>query len=199
MICELLKLRRRIDVRHLRLGPHCARERPRLFTRTARVLRRMPAAAISPASAAMWRTRSLACVLAIAARSHRGAIPMSGPNVWKKSSSCCLASQPVKTVTPALICRLPNGLKYEHPAVIERGDSVESGKMLASLAARGLPQSMLDSGFKGVGDFRINPCLSRSKATISHPSPSQLASETRARKPASIRFQNSVREDLRLR
>src|ERR1700688_2159560 len=61
--------------------------------------------------------------------------------------------QPVVTIAPGVIYRLPNGLSYEHPATIVRGDSVEGEQLLARLAERGLPQSMLDAGFKGVGDF----------------------------------------------
>ena len=63
------------------------------------------------------------------------------------------AERPVATVAPGVIYRLPNQLKYEHSATIVRGDSVEGEKMLARFADRGLPQSMLDAGFKGVGDF----------------------------------------------
>jgi hypothetical protein len=61
--------------------------------------------------------------------------------------------QQVVTIAPGVIYRLPNGLRYEHPVKIVRGDSVEGEQMLARLADRGLPQSMLDAGFKGVGDF----------------------------------------------
>ncbi len=61
--------------------------------------------------------------------------------------------QPVATVAPGVIYRLPNQLKYEHSATIVRGDSVEGARMLTRFADRGMPQSMLDAGFKGVGDF----------------------------------------------
>lgn len=62
-------------------------------------------------------------------------------------------SQPVATVAPHIIYRLPNHLEYEHAATIVRGDSAEGAAMLARFAERGLPQAMLDAGFKGVGDF----------------------------------------------
>jgi hypothetical protein len=56
-------------------------------------------------------------------------------------------------VSPALIYQLPNGLRYEQPAAIVRGDSDEGGRMLARLADRGMPDYMQVAGFKGVGDF----------------------------------------------
>ncbi len=62
-------------------------------------------------------------------------------------------SQPVATVAPHIIYRLPNHLEYEHAATIVRGDSAEGAAMLSRFAERGLPQPMLDAGFKGVGDF----------------------------------------------
>ena len=92
-------------------------------------------------------------VLAIAAKESPWRDPGVLPKCVGKIVELLSCSQPVKTITPALIYRLPNGLKYEHPAVIVRGDSVEGERMLARLADRGLPQSMLDAGFKGVGDF----------------------------------------------
>jgi hypothetical protein len=53
----------------------------------------------------------------------------------------------------ALIYQLPNGLRYEHPAAIVRGDCEEGRQMLARLADRGTPDYMQTAGFKGVGDF----------------------------------------------
>jgi hypothetical protein len=67
--------------------------------------------------------------------------------------------QPVVTVAPGVIFRLSNGLAYQHAARIVRGDSAEGQQMLARLAQRGLPQPMLDAGFKGVGDFWPPWCL----------------------------------------
>ena len=92
-------------------------------------------------------------IFAIAAQEPPWRDPDVIPKCLGKIVEVFSCGQPVKTVTPALIYRLPNGLKYEHPAVIVRGDSVEGGKMIARLADRGLPQYMLDAGFKGVGDF----------------------------------------------
>lgn len=63
------------------------------------------------------------------------------------------AAQPVVTIGPGVIYKLPNGLSYAHSATIVRGDSVEGAKMRARFADRGLPKSMLDAGFKSVGDF----------------------------------------------
>jgi hypothetical protein len=61
--------------------------------------------------------------------------------------------QPVATVAPHVIYRLPNQLRYAHSATIVRGDSAEGAAMLARFAKLGLPQSTLAAGFKGVGDF----------------------------------------------
>lgn len=61
--------------------------------------------------------------------------------------------EPVATVAPHVIYRLPNRLKYDHSATIVRGDCAEGAAMLARFAERGLPQPMLAAGFKGVGDF----------------------------------------------
>jgi hypothetical protein len=56
-------------------------------------------------------------------------------------------------VSTALIYQLPNGMRYEHPAAIVRGDSDEGRQILARLADRGMPDYMQTAGFKGVGDF----------------------------------------------
>ena len=69
------------------------------------------------------------------------------------------STQPVVTIGPGLIYELAKGLSYEHSATIVRGASVEGEKMLARLADRGLPQYMVDAGFKSVGDFWEPWCL----------------------------------------
>ncbi|HZC45440.1 MAG TPA: hypothetical protein VE243_03130, partial [Candidatus Acidoferrum sp.] len=51
------------------------------------------------------------------------------------------------------IYRLPNRLRHEHTATIVRGDSADGRQMLARLAERGMPDYILDAGFKGIGDF----------------------------------------------
>ncbi len=60
------------------------------------------------------------------------------------------AAEPVASYP---IYKLPNGLRYEHPAAIVRGDSAEGRQMLARFADRGMPDYMVAAGFKGVGDF----------------------------------------------
>jgi hypothetical protein len=92
-------------------------------------------------------------LLAIAAEEPPWRDPDVLPQCLGKVIDILSTDQPVATVAPHVIYRLPNQLKYEHPAMIVRGDSVEGEQMLARLAERGLPQSMLDAGFKGVGDF----------------------------------------------
>jgi hypothetical protein len=64
-----------------------------------------------------------------------------------------LSAGQTTAISPALIYRLPNGLRYEHTAAIVRGDSDEGRQLLARLADRGMPDYMQTAGFKGVGDF----------------------------------------------
>jgi len=92
-------------------------------------------------------------LLAIAAEEPPWRDPDVLPQFLGKVTDRLSRDQPVVTIAPGIIYRLPNGLRYEHPAKIVRGDSAEGEQMLARLADRGLPQSMLDAGFKGVGDF----------------------------------------------
>jgi hypothetical protein len=61
--------------------------------------------------------------------------------------------QPAEPVASYPIYKLPNGLRYEHPAAIVRGESAEGRQMLARFADRGMPDYMATAGFKGVGDF----------------------------------------------
>jgi hypothetical protein len=56
-------------------------------------------------------------------------------------------------ISQALIYKLPNRLKNEHPAAIVRGESEGGRQMLARLVDRGMPDYMQTAGFKGVGDF----------------------------------------------
>ncbi len=63
------------------------------------------------------------------------------------------ASRTPLNVGTGVIYRLPNHMKYEHAANIVRGDSVEGHQMRIRFAARGMPQPMLDAGFKGIGDL----------------------------------------------
>ncbi|HVA67995.1 MAG TPA: hypothetical protein VNF45_01690, partial [Candidatus Binataceae bacterium] len=74
--------------------------------------------------------------------------------------------QPVATVAPHVIYRLPNRSKYDHPAKIVRGDSAEGAAMLSRFAERGLPQAMLAAGFKGVGDFWEPWCVAVEREEI---------------------------------
>jgi GNAT acetyltransferase-like protein len=61
--------------------------------------------------------------------------------------------QPAEALVAHLIYKLPNGLRYEHPAPIVRGDSPEGRTMLARLAERGMPEYMVDAGFKDTRDL----------------------------------------------
>jgi len=92
-------------------------------------------------------------LLAIAAEEPPWRDPDVLPQCLGKVIDLLSRVQPVVTIGPGVTYRLPNGLSYEHPALIVRGDSMEGEQMLARLAERGFPQYMLDAGFKGVGDF----------------------------------------------
>ena len=88
------------------------------------------------------------------------------PQCLEKLIDLLSCDQPVVTIVPGVIYRLPNGLRYEHLAKIVRGDSVEGEQMLAQLADRGLPQSMLDAGFRGIGDFWEPWCVALADGEI---------------------------------
>jgi hypothetical protein len=64
-----------------------------------------------------------------------------------------LSRERAVTVAPHIIYQLPNDPGYEHFATVVCGDSVEGERMLARFADRGMPTSMLDAGFKSVGDL----------------------------------------------
>lgn len=65
-----------------------------------------------------------------------------------------------------LIYKLPNGLGYDHPAAIVRGDSAEGRTMLARFAERGMPDYMRDAGFKGVGDLWEPWCVALDRTQV---------------------------------
>ena len=69
-------------------------------------------------------------------------------------------------VSTALVYQLPNGLRYEHPGAIVRGDSDEGRQMLARLADRGMPDYMQTAGFKGAGDFWEPWCVAMDNGEI---------------------------------
>jgi len=91
-------------------------------------------------------------ILEVAANEPPWCDPDAMPACAEKIIELLCGGQPI-AISPALIYRLPNGLRYEHPAAIVRGDSEEGRQMLARLADRGMPDYMQTAGFKGVGDF----------------------------------------------
>jgi hypothetical protein len=92
-------------------------------------------------------------LLPIASREPPWRDPDVLPQCLGKIIDILSTDEPVATVAPGLIYRLPNDLQYERSATIVRGDSMEGETMLARFAERGLPQPMLDAGFKRIGDF----------------------------------------------
>jgi hypothetical protein len=91
-------------------------------------------------------------ILEVAAKEPPWRDPDAMPACAEKIVELLSAGQPT-AISPALIYRLPNGSRYEHPAPIVRGDSDEGRQMLARLAERGMPDYMQTAGFKGAGDF----------------------------------------------
>lgn len=60
---------------------------------------------------------------------------------------------PLNVGMPGVIYQLPNQVKYEHAANIVRGDSAEGAQLLARFAEHGMPEPMVEAGFKSVADF----------------------------------------------
>jgi len=98
-------------------------------------------------------------LLAVAAKEPPWRDPDVLPQCVGKITDLLSREQPAVTIAPGIIYRLPHGPRYEHPARIVRGDSAEGEQMLARLADRGLPRSMLDAGFRGAGDFWKPWCI----------------------------------------
>jgi len=69
------------------------------------------------------------------------------------------ASRTPLNVGTGVIYQLPKHMKYEHPATIVRGDSAEGEQMLDRFAEEGMPQAMLDAGFKSIGDLWEPWCI----------------------------------------
>jgi hypothetical protein len=91
-------------------------------------------------------------MLDVAAKEPPWRDPDAMPACAEKIVELLSGGQPA-AISMALIYQLPNGLRYEHPAAIVRGDCEEGRQMLARLADRGTPDYMQTAGFKGVGDF----------------------------------------------
>jgi hypothetical protein len=105
-------------------------------------------------------------LLAIGEQESAWRNPDALPRCLGKFIDVLSTDQPVATVAPHIIYRLPNQLKYEHSATIVRGDSAEGAAMLSRFAERGLPQPMLAAGFKGVGDFWEPWCVAVEREEI---------------------------------
>ena len=69
------------------------------------------------------------------------------------------ASRIPMTVGVGVIYELPHHLKYPHPAQIVCGDTPEGARLMARFNARGMPQAMIDAGFKSVADLWEPWCL----------------------------------------
>jgi hypothetical protein len=69
------------------------------------------------------------------------------------------ASRIPLTVGPGVIYQLPHHLKTEYAATIVQGDSAEGEQMRARFEERGMPQPILDAGFKSVADLWEPWCI----------------------------------------
>lgn len=63
------------------------------------------------------------------------------------------AEAPVERASGGVVYQLPNGLTHDPAVIIVRGDSKAGGKLLADLAANGMPPALVEAGFLGVGDL----------------------------------------------
>jgi Acetyltransferase (GNAT) domain len=104
-------------------------------------------------------------ILEVAAEEPPWRDPEAMPACAEKIVELLSGGQPA-TVSSALIYQLPNGVRYEHPAAIVRGDSDEGRQMLARLADRGMPDYMQTAGFKGAGDFWEPWCVALDNTEI---------------------------------
>jgi hypothetical protein len=92
-------------------------------------------------------------VLDLAAKAPPWQDPDTLPEGVDKIVELLSGDQPAEAVVGHPIYKLPNGLRYEHPAPIVRGDSPEGQAMLARLAERGMADYMVDAGFKDTRDL----------------------------------------------
>ena len=88
----------------------------------------------------------------VAAQEPPWSDPAATPACLRKMVELLSDGQPAGA-SSALIYKIPNGLKYQHPATIVRGDSEQGRQLLARIARHGMPDYMQTAGFKGVGDF----------------------------------------------
>jgi GNAT superfamily N-acetyltransferase len=105
-------------------------------------------------------------VLELAEKAPPWRDPDTLPAGWEKIVELLSCGQPAETVVAHPIYKLPNGLRHDHPAPIVRGDSPEGHAMLAGLAERGMPEYMVDAGFKDTRDFWEPWCIAVDGAEI---------------------------------
>ena len=107
-------------------------------------------------------------LLAIATEDPPWQNPWTLPQCMGKLIDVLLNSRPTATgpasripltIGAALIYRLPNLVRFEHPAAVVRGDSAEGARMAAQFAECGMPQAMIDAGFKSVADLWAPWCV----------------------------------------
>ncbi len=104
-------------------------------------------------------------IVEVAAKEPPSSDPAAPPACLAMMVELLSDGQPAAT-SSALIYKIPNGLKYQHPAAIVRGDSEQGRQLLARLADRGMPDYMRTAGFKRVGDFWEPWCVALVGADI---------------------------------
>jgi hypothetical protein len=104
-------------------------------------------------------------VLDLAAKEPPWRDPDTMPACVNKIVELLSGGHPAEAVAHP-IYKLPNGLRNEHPAPIVRGDSPEGQAMLARLSERGMPDYIVDAGFKDTRDFWQPWCIALDGAEI---------------------------------
>lgn len=83
----------------------------------------------------------------------------SDPKCLSQLVALLASHRPVERIEREVDHILPNGLRYEHSAGIVRSDSVEGGDLVARFEAMGMPQSMIEAGFKCLDDLWPPWCI----------------------------------------
>jgi hypothetical protein len=74
--------------------------------------------------------------------------------------------KPVTHVELEVDHRIPNALRYDHSSAIVRSDTAEGAAFAALFAREGMPQSMIDAGFKSVADLWPPWCIALDGETV---------------------------------
>jgi hypothetical protein len=79
--------------------------------------------------------------------------PDAPPDSLDEMVALLAREAPVEIDGPEIMFRLPNGLRYDHGAVLVHSDTREGDDLLARLEREGLPKSLIHAGFIALDDF----------------------------------------------